>query len=51
MPRETISGFLGRNFANGRFVRIARFVDWIHPDETDHCLSTAILEAKAREEL
>lgn len=51
MPRETISGFLGRNFANGRFVMLARFVDWMHPHEADHCISTAILEAKAREAL
>jgi hypothetical protein len=51
MPRETISGFLGRNFANGKFVTLARFVDWLHPHEQDHCISTAILEARAREAL
>ena len=51
MPRETVSGFLGRNYANGRFVRLAKFVDWVHPNETDHCINTAILEAKAREAL
>jgi hypothetical protein len=51
MPRETISGFLGRNYANGRFVRFAKFVDSIHPHETDHCIATATLEAKAREAL
>lgn len=51
MPRETISGFLGRNYANGRFVLFARFVDWLHPHEVEHCISTAILEARAREAL
>jgi len=51
MPRETISGFLGRNYANGRFACFARFVDWIHPHESDHCMATAVLEAKSREAL
>lgn len=51
MPRETISGFLGRNYANGRFVTLARFVDWLHPHEVEHCISTAVLEARAREAL
>jgi hypothetical protein len=51
MPRETISGFLGRNVSNGRFKRLAAFVDWLHPHEVDHCIATAILEAKAREAL
>jgi hypothetical protein len=51
MPRETFSGFLGRNAANGRFRLFAALVDWFHPREKEHCLTIAILEAKAREAL
>ena len=51
MPRETISGFLGRNYANGRFVTLARFVDWLHPHESEHCIKIATMEAAAREAL
>ena len=51
MPRETISGFLGRNYANGRFATFARFVDWLHPHESEHCIRIATMEAAAREAL
>jgi hypothetical protein len=51
MPRETISGFLGRNYANGRFASFARFVDWLHPHEREHCIKIATMEAAAREAL
>jgi hypothetical protein len=51
MPRETVSGFLGRNYANGRFKLIVRIVDVLHPNEVDHCINTAVLEARAREAL
>lgn len=50
LPRETISGFFGRNGANGRpfAKRVARFIDSLHPREAEHCLETAELEAGAR---
>lgn len=53
MPRETISGFIGRSSANGvRWAqRAERFIDWLHPMEVNHCLRIARMEAAAREVL
>ena len=56
-PRETISGLVGRkqheHYFRSRRVpapwrQLARFIDWLHPHEIDHCHDTALLEAKAR---
>lgn len=50
LPRETISGFIGRQSANGkRWARYGeRFIDWLHPHEPKHCAETAFVEASAR---
>jgi hypothetical protein len=49
LPRETISGFFGRNSNGTNFAsRIERFIDWLHPHEKLHCLDTYILEKQIR---
>lgn len=49
-PRETISGFFGRHSYAGNPLaqRIARFIDWLHPHEPNHCYVTATMEHNAR---
>lgn len=48
-PRETISGFFGRNAVKHRVAfYIARFIDWLHPQEPNHCGVTAWMEHEAR---
>lgn len=49
LPRETISGFFGRNARHSKLcLRIARAIDWIHPHEPQHCYVTAVMEYNAR---
>lgn len=56
-PRETISGLFGRKSYDYYFVarRVpwfwnigTRLIDALHRKELDHCVETAMLEAKAR---
>lgn len=49
-PRETISGFFGRRTLEGSRIaaHIARFIDWLHPHEPNHCQVTAAMERSAR---
>lgn len=57
MPRETISGLMGRwatheSGRRGRFARMmAAMIDFIHFWEPDHCRLTYRLETEAREKL
>lgn len=49
LPRETISGFFGRCAAVHPIARsIAALIDWMHPNEPDHCRETARMERDAR---
>ena len=50
LQRETISGFFGRRARDGGAIapRIAAFIDWLHPNDTDHCAYIARIEAQAR---
>jgi hypothetical protein len=45
LPRETISGFLGRKGLTSRsshtWYRLMRLVDWLHPNERMHCARVA----------
>ena len=59
-PRETISGLFGRKSYDYYFVarRVpwfwntgTKFIDSLHPHEVDHCVETAMCEAKARRAL
>lgn len=48
LPRETISGWTGRN-AHIRWVRrLEIFIDWLHPHEPNHCFETALVEEFSR---
>jgi nicotinamidase-related amidase len=53
LPRETISGLFGRKGYTATFWRMGRqFIDWLHTGhEFDHCVETAVCEARMREEL
>ena len=54
LPRETISGLFGRKaykHKRGIWIHGARFIDVLHTNEPDHCVETAICEARMREEL
>lgn len=50
LPRETISGFIGRRAGQGHpwAKSIEAFIDWLHPHEPHHCRETAFIEASAR---
>ena len=49
LPRETISGFFGRNVKRGpAFAAIVRLIDFLHPHEPSHCSETARMEYDAR---
>lgn len=50
LPRETISGFFGRQDSAGKrwAAAIARLIDWLHPHEPNHCAETARMERDAR---
>lgn len=48
LPRETISGRVGRSWPDSV---LCRLIDFIHAHEPDHCALTARLELAARREL
>jgi hypothetical protein len=49
LPRETLSGFFGRNAHRNVFcARIAAAIDRMHPGEPRHCFVTATMERHAR---
>lgn len=54
LPRETISGFFGRQGTrlNPRIVYwVESFIDWLHPHEPNHCFETYRLEKEIRKVL
>jgi hypothetical protein len=53
LPRETISGFIGRKASNTHWIWKAgeRFINWMHPHEPGHCFETYQCESKMRERL
>ena len=48
LPRETISGRVGRCWPDSA---ACMFIDVVHWWDPEHCVQTALLEAAAREEL
>lgn len=53
LPRETLSGFVGRRALLGSevFLRIAKWVDKCYKNEAAHCGETALAEDAMRNEL